>query len=312
MSALVDSLAVQRVGFYIFFVDCKLKLNKLKVFLVMSKDKDSYSFINVSSTFSSLSQTLQRQTSSAFPGTRKRLEDISQAVRQHARQLPNTLGQLPEALNNERTAFIKNKTFDRIPTHSTGKSIDRRRVFLLIVYTEPVTPWEGYGAYEPELKRRILGLSKDQRHFLLSPPQDTNFQFDMNAYRQSAVAALDSDPALQQMRFTLVPQQVSEDVFWANYFYRVTLVKQTVLEMPLEELQEQTKQEDVLFEYSEDTGEEDKKTKEPTHIEITERTKGKETSVENHPKDSASHPQNEYDGMEEWERELRMVAEDIS
>jgi hypothetical protein len=42
---------------------------------------------------------------------------------------------------------------------------------------------------------------------LISPPEDTSFQFDLNAYSQSAQAALKGDEKLSHMRFLLVPQQ---------------------------------------------------------------------------------------------------------
>jgi len=51
----------------------------------------------------------------------------------------------------------------------------------------------------------------------------------MNVYFQSAMAALNADPNLNRMRFELVPAQVQEPTFWRNYFYRVSLIKQTSL-----------------------------------------------------------------------------------
>lgn len=48
---------------------------------------------------------------------------------------------------------------------------------------------------------------KDERNFLISPPEDTNFQFDLNAYSQSAQAVLKQDKELARLRFVLVPQQ---------------------------------------------------------------------------------------------------------
>lgn len=48
---------------------------------------------------------------------------------------------------------------------------------------------------------------QDERNFLIPPPEDTNFQFDLNAYSQSAQAALKEDKDLSHLRFLLVPQQ---------------------------------------------------------------------------------------------------------
>nr|CAG8496355.1 11750_t:CDS:2 [Entrophospora candida] len=94
--------------------------------------------------------------------------------------------------------------------------------------TEAVAPWVGL-PNEDELKEQILALSQDKRNFTIPPPENTNFQFDMHVYFQTAMATLKSDPNLNRMRFELVPAQVQEPTFWRNYFYRVSLVKQTAL-----------------------------------------------------------------------------------
>ncbi|CAG8742911.1 14698_t:CDS:2, partial [Acaulospora morrowiae] len=44
------------------------------------------------------------------------------------------------------------------------------------------------------------------------------------------MATLNLDPRLNRMRFELVPAVVSEPTFWKNYFYRVSLIKQTALD----------------------------------------------------------------------------------
>lgn len=43
------------------------------------------------------------------------------------------------------------------------------------------------------------------------------------------MATLKEDPNLNKMRFYLVPKEIEEQVFWRNYFYRVTLLKQVAL-----------------------------------------------------------------------------------
>ncbi|KAF8980213.1 Synapse-associated protein 1 [Entomortierella lignicola] len=82
---------------------------------------------------------------------------------------------------------------------------------------------------EEKIKARILSLSKDKRNFLLPPPLGNDFIFDMNVYSSTAVATLKQDPNLEKMRFYLVPKEVEELVFWRNYFYRVSLLKQVAL-----------------------------------------------------------------------------------
>lgn len=51
----------------------------------------------------------------------------------------------------------------------------------------------------------------------------------MNAYSSTAMATLKQDPNLDKMRFYLVPREVEELVFWRNYFYRISLLKQVAL-----------------------------------------------------------------------------------
>lgn len=51
----------------------------------------------------------------------------------------------------------------------------------------------------------------------------------MNVYSSTATATLKQDSNLDKMRFYLVPKEVEELVFWRNYFYRVSLLKQVAL-----------------------------------------------------------------------------------
>lgn len=103
-----------------------------------------------------------------------------------------------------------------------------------------VPPWVGYNE-EEKLKEQILALSSDSRNFLRPPPQGVEFQFDFNTAYPIAMTILEEDPALSEMRFKLVPKQVKEENFWLNYFYRVSLIKQST---QLEELTKQEKSSD--------------------------------------------------------------------
>jgi len=89
-----------------------------------------------------------------------------------------------------------------------------------------VPPWVGYNE-EEKLKEQILALSTDSRNFLRAPPSGVEFNFNFNSSYPIAMAILEEDPALSEMRFKLVPKQVKEENFWLNYFYRVSLIKQS-------------------------------------------------------------------------------------
>uniref|UniRef100_K1RLC3 Synapse-associated protein 1 n=1 Tax=Magallana gigas TaxID=29159 RepID=K1RLC3_MAGGI len=89
-----------------------------------------------------------------------------------------------------------------------------------------VPPWVGYNE-EESMKAQILALSQDKRNFLRNPPAGVQFQFDFESMFPVAMATLQEDENLNKMRFELVPKQIKEEAFWRNYFYRVSLIKQS-------------------------------------------------------------------------------------
>ncbi|KAK1153141.1 synapse-associated protein 1-like [Acipenser oxyrinchus oxyrinchus] len=86
--------------------------------------------------------------------------------------------------------------------------------------------WVGYSD-EESMKQQILSLSLDRRNFLRDPPAGVHFQFDFSQAAPVAMVTLQEDAMLSRMRFELVPRHVKEEVFWRNYFYRVSLVRQS-------------------------------------------------------------------------------------
>ncbi|KAK2187948.1 hypothetical protein NP493_149g03023 [Ridgeia piscesae] len=89
-----------------------------------------------------------------------------------------------------------------------------------------IPPWIGYNE-EEAMKKQILALSSDKRNFLRNPPAGVQFHFDFATSHPVAMAILQEDPSLEKMRFDLVPKQINEENFWRNYFYRVSLIKQS-------------------------------------------------------------------------------------
>ncbi|XP_023284491.1 synapse-associated protein 1 [Seriola lalandi dorsalis] len=89
-----------------------------------------------------------------------------------------------------------------------------------------VPPWVGYNE-EDTIQQQILALSADKRNFLRDPPAGMHFHFDFEQMYPVAMVMLEEDELLRKMRFHLVPKQVKEEVFWKNYFYRVSLIKQS-------------------------------------------------------------------------------------
>ena len=58
-----------------------------------------------------------------------------------------------------------------------------------------------------------------------------------------ALAILECDSNLTEMRFQLVPKVTKEVDFWKNYFYRISLIKQSA-----EPLEEEEKTEEIEVE----------------------------------------------------------------
>ncbi|KAG7236213.1 hypothetical protein INR49_001247 [Caranx melampygus] len=106
-----------------------------------------------------------------------------------------------------------------------------------------VPPWVGYNE-EETIQQQILALSADKRNFLRDPPAGVQFHFDMEQMYPLAAVMLEEDQLLNRMRFDLVPKHVKEEVFWRNYFYRVSLIKQSAQLTALANQQQQKDDED--------------------------------------------------------------------
>ncbi|EFN84541.1 Synapse-associated protein of 47 kDa, partial [Harpegnathos saltator] len=114
------------------------------------------------------------------------------------------LQRLIAELNKEQEAFIASKQTEK---------------------GEAVAPWVG-APNEDALREECLSLSTDRRNFVRAPPPGVEFAWDFEAVQPMAQATLALDPNLEAMRFELVPKVISEENFWRNYFYRVSLLRQ--------------------------------------------------------------------------------------
>lgn len=106
--------------------------------------------------------------------------------------------------NKEQEAFIKNQQGSGEPG---------------------ACPWVGH-ANEAKIKEEILSLSADRRNFVRAPPAGVEFEFDYDRLYPIALAIMNEDKELEKMRFELVPKIITEENFWRNYFYRVSLICQ--------------------------------------------------------------------------------------
>ncbi|CAH1636229.1 unnamed protein product [Spodoptera littoralis] len=100
-----------------------------------------------------------------------------------------------------------------------------------------VPPWVG-APNEAALKEECLSLSTDRRNFVRAPPAGVEFDFDYDKMYPVAVAIMGEDPNLEKMRFDLLiiykniyrwfqyVSSITEENFWRNYFYRMSLICQ--------------------------------------------------------------------------------------
>ncbi|KAM7364457.1 synapse-associated protein 47kD isoform 3-T5 [Cochliomyia hominivorax] len=109
-----------------------------------------------------------------------------------------------ESFNKEQEAFIKGQT------GGNGAA---------------VAPWSGL-PNEAKIKEEIMGLSQDRRNFVRAPPAGVDFEFNYETAYPTAIAIMAEDKNLETMRFELVPKIITEENFWRNYFYRVSLIIQ--------------------------------------------------------------------------------------
>merc|ERR1711936_1159866 len=143
-------------------------------------------------------ETWGTSLSQAFNKVGKVATDYSKAVQETVYKAP-----MIADFNKEQEEFIRSKNKE-----------------------QPSAPWAGY-QNEEELKKKILALSEDKRNVLRSPPTGVNFDFEYCTVASPALLLLEADPKLKQLRYELVPKVIKEDEFWRNYFYRVSLIKQS-------------------------------------------------------------------------------------
>jgi len=143
-------------------------------------------------------ETWGTSLSQAFNKVGKVATDYSKAVQETVYKAP-----MIADFNKEQEEFIRSKNKE-----------------------QPSAPWAGY-QNEEELKKKILSLSEDKRNVLRSPPTGVNFDFEYCTVASPALLLLEADSKLKQLRYELVPKVIKEDEFWRNYFYRVSLIKQS-------------------------------------------------------------------------------------
>ena len=76
------------------------------------------------------------------------------------------------------------------------------------------------------MRKEVFSLSKE--YDMLSQPKSNmefKFDFDMDSYTFVSIAMLKHDKNLDETRDQMVPEEVSEEDFWRNYFYKIECFK---------------------------------------------------------------------------------------
>ncbi|XP_017466871.1 PREDICTED: synapse-associated protein of 47 kDa isoform X6 [Rhagoletis zephyria] len=130
---------------------------------------------------------------------------LSSAINKAGAKIKETVKENPilESFNKEQEAFMKSQG-----GQDSGAAA-----------------WIGH-PNEAKIKEEILGLSQDRRNFVRAPPAGVDFEFNYDTAYPTAIAIMAEDKALETMRFELVPKIITEENFWRNYFYRVSLIIQ--------------------------------------------------------------------------------------
>lgn len=94
-----------------------------------------------------------------------------------------------------------------------------------IVYYD--LPWEGLTLdQQRKLTKDVYALGVDEETLLLQDEElEYEFEFEIDHYVVLAQIMLKLDLNLKKTRHELVPELITEDDFWRNYFYKIELLK---------------------------------------------------------------------------------------
>mmetsp|Transcript_3506 Transcript_3506/g.7756 ORF Transcript_3506/g.7756 Transcript_3506/m.7756 type:complete len:425 (+) Transcript_3506:230-1504(+) len=163
--------------------------------------------------FSSKSAELAEQAKTQAQDLAKQAEHLKEHTDSYTERFTQNMKEAAEAADIKRRELVERmqKAAENVSGASDG-----------------VLPWEEPASHQfaDAIRDRIMELSKDDKTFVVPPPDAVEFSFDFQARALDAVAVMDADSKLREQRFKLVPKEVTEEEFWRNYFYRVSLIKE--------------------------------------------------------------------------------------
>lgn len=187
-----------------------------------------------SGTLSSVTAQLTTGLFGGISGLASRITEVSQSVVDHAKEVGKAVQKSIEEktilgdFNKMQQEFIQEKHAQRYELGSA--------------------PWVDMPNAD-EVKTHVVALSMERRNFTREPPAGANFEFDLSTAMPVITILMKEDPNLDKLRFELVPKMVSENSFWRNYFYRISLIKQssalTSDNLPLNKMITEADREDI-------------------------------------------------------------------
>jgi len=158
-----------------------------------------------------------------------------------AKQVSNTAKQIRKNVSSsssasivtnimERGNIISNFTEEQLKFKNEKRSMEQKRREACLPWIDALNQGSCSSINEQNLKLKILSVSSDERNFTRNPPVGSDFDFNCSLYYPVALLLLEEDAKLSEMRFKLVPKKIKEEVFWRNYFYRISLIKQSMMQ----------------------------------------------------------------------------------
>jgi len=162
-------------------------------------------------------------------------EGVSQKAFDSAKNISSNLGSFVFSMANKATSTVSstaNKIKSQIESTNIFADFTKEQQEFIKQHGGSIqmgeAPWAGCDD-EENMKKQILSLSNDKRNFVRQPPSGVQFEseFDLQQMLPVCLTLLKEDENLNKMRFEIVPKLVNEESFWRNYFYRVSLIKQS-------------------------------------------------------------------------------------
>lgn len=180
--------------------------------------------------------------------TQSKVDPEKDSIQETAQQLGNFFYGFATAAS-KTASKIKETVDDQLEKTLVGELTRENERFVQEKHArrladDSCAPWVGFHQ-EETMKKQILALSMDERNFLRDPPSGVDYHFELEVMMPVALVMIREDPDLEPMRFKLVPRRVIEARFWKNYFYRVSLIKQSTQLSAMNELDKKAKVEAV-------------------------------------------------------------------